>query len=113
MLLSLLIACVVGSDPAPSPASPSGELAAQAAPIADQAAAVEELATRIEARTDELRREVAAGKTSQVEAVAELRGLVEELDTAHGQLQAAVTALEEETRGAAGMAPPEPLETRR
>ncbi len=113
MLLSLLFACAVGSSPEPVPASPSGQLSQQAAAIADDAAKVESLATELEARTDELRREVAAGTTSQADAIAELQELAARLEAAHAEVDGKIDALEADTREAAGMDAPEPVEKRR
>jgi len=113
LMACLSSSCSVGSDVPPSPASPAGELAADAGAVATKAREVESLALELESRTDQLRRDVAAGTTTQAEAVAELRDIVTRLDTANAELQGMVASIETEARARTGMAAPEPPEKRR
>jgi len=103
----------VGADVPPSPTSPAGELAAEASKVAEKAREVEALALELESRTDQLRRDVASGATTQADAVVELRDLVSRLDTANAELQGMVATIETDARAATGMAAPEQPEKSR
>jgi len=109
-----LLACTL-SEPGPAPTgTPAADALPEVETVAEQAAEIATLANELTALTDESRRQVASGNSTQAEEVAKMQALMDEIEAKNAVLQETVRAIEIGAHEAAGDVawPPEKIEGR-
>jgi len=110
----LLLSCAI-SEPGPAPdGSPAADALADVRDVDALALEVADLADALTSLTDEARRRVAAGESTEAEEVARMRALMAQIDEKNSRLQATVRKIEQDAHEAAGDLawPPEKVEKR-
>jgi hypothetical protein len=98
----LFIACAL-SEPGPAPAgSPAAEALVDVQRVEEQALEVADLANQLTARTDESRRLVASGESTQEAEITKMLALMDQIEEKNAALQETVRRVEVEAHEAAG-----------